>query len=103
MRIFISGSAPLLEETFMDFNSITGHKILERYGMTETNIISSNPINGKRNLELLDYLLRAKVRIVNDSEPVGADEIGNIQVKGHLKVIGNSLKNLRKILVLIII
>ena len=84
LRIFISGSAPLLEETFMDFNSITGHEILERYGMTETNIISSNPINGKRKSGTVGLPLEGQqVRIVNnDSEPVGADEIGNIQVKG---------------------
>ena len=83
-RIFISGSAPLLEETFMDFSSITGHKILERYGMTETNIISSNPINGKRKSGTVGLPLKGQqVRIVNnDGEPVGADEIGNIQVKG---------------------
>ena len=84
LRIFISGSAPLLEETFMDFNSITGHKILERYGMTETNIISSNPISGKRKSGTVGLPLEGQqVRIINnDSEPVGADEIGNIQVKG---------------------
>ena len=84
LRIFISGSAPLLEETFMDFNSITGHEILERYGMTETNIISSNPINGKRKSGTVGLPLKGQqVRIVNnDGEPVGADEIGNIQVKG---------------------
>ena len=84
LRIFISGSAPLLEETFMDFNSITGHEILERYGMTETNIISSNPINGKRKSGTVGLPLEGQqVRIVNnDDKPVGADEIGNIQVKG---------------------
>ena len=84
LRIFISGSAPLLEETFMDFNSITGHEILERYGMTETNIISSNPISGKRKSGTVGLPLEGQqVRIVNnDSEPVGAGEIGNIQVKG---------------------
>ena len=84
LRIFISGSAPLLEETFVDFNSITGHKILERYGMTETNIISSNPINGKRKSGTVGLPLEGQqVRIVNnDDEPVGVDEIGNIQVKG---------------------
>ena len=84
LRLFISGSAPLLEETFVDFNSITGHKILERYGMTETNIISSNPINGKRKSGTVGLPLEGQqVRIVNnDDEPVGVDEIGNIQVKG---------------------
>ena len=84
LRIFISGSAPLLEETFMDFYSITGHKILERYGMTETNIISSNPISGERKSGTVGLPLEGQqVRIMNNaSEPVGADEIGNIQVKG---------------------
>ncbi len=84
LRIFISGSAPLLEETFMDFYSITGHKILERYGMTETNIISSNPISGKRKSGTVGLPLEGQqVRIINnDSEPVGAEGIGNIQVKG---------------------
>ena len=84
LRLFISGSAPLLEETFVDFNSITGHKILERYGMTETNIISSNPINGKRKSGTVGLPLEGQqVRIVNnDDKPVGVDEIGNIQVKG---------------------
>ena len=48
VRLFISGSAPLLEDTFHEFKSRTGKEILERYGMTETNIISSNPIEGKR-------------------------------------------------------
>ena len=84
LRVFISGSAPLLEETFMDFNSITGHKILERYGMTETNIISSNPINGKRKSGTVGLPLKGQmVRIVDDkNKPVRVDEIGNIQVKG---------------------
>jgi len=48
MRVFISGSAPLLEETFHDFKQLTGHEILERYGMTETNMNTSNPISGQR-------------------------------------------------------
>ncbi len=84
LRIFISGSAPLLEETFMEFNSITGHKILERYGMTETNIISSNPISGKRKPGTVGLPLEGQqVRVVDiDDKSVRADEIGNIQVKG---------------------
>ena len=44
MRLFISGSAPLLEDTFIQFYEKTDHYILERYGMTETNIIASNPL-----------------------------------------------------------
>lgn len=48
MRLFISGSAPLLAETHRDWEARTGHRILERYGMTETNMITSNPYNGAR-------------------------------------------------------
>ena len=48
MRLFISGSAPLLAETHEEFTRRTGHQILERYGMTETSMITSNPFNGER-------------------------------------------------------
>ena len=48
MRLFISGSAPLLTETFNDFKKITGHTILERYGMSETIMLTSNPYQGAR-------------------------------------------------------
>jgi len=48
MRVFISGSAPLLEATFAAFEAKTGHRILERYGMTEAGMICSNPYDGER-------------------------------------------------------
>jgi malonyl-CoA/methylmalonyl-CoA synthetase len=48
MRLFISGSAPLLEATFAEFEARTGHRILERYGMTEAGMITSNPHDGAR-------------------------------------------------------
>jgi malonyl-CoA/methylmalonyl-CoA synthetase len=48
MRLFISGSAPLLESTFAEFEARTGHRILERYGMSEAVIITSNPLDGDR-------------------------------------------------------
>ena len=48
MRVFISGSAPLLPETFREWQARTGHAILERYGMTETNMNTSNPYEGER-------------------------------------------------------
>ena len=48
MRVFISGSAPLLEATFAAFEAKTGHRILERYGMTEAGMITSNPYDGER-------------------------------------------------------
>ena len=48
MRLFVSGSAPLLAETHVQFEERTGHRILERYGMTETNMNTSNPYDGER-------------------------------------------------------
>jgi len=48
MRLFIAGSAPLLPDTFRAFEQRTGHRILERYGMTEAGMITSNPLNGER-------------------------------------------------------
>ena len=84
IRVFISGSAPLLEDTFNEFYSRTGHYILERYGMTETNIICSNPIEGKRKSGTVGLPLEGQsLRIVDDSlNNLDKDEIGNIQVKG---------------------
>ena len=84
IRVFISGSAPLLEDTFNEFRSKTNHYILERYGMTETNIICSNPIAGKRKPGTVGLPLEGQsLRIVDDSlNNLDKDEIGNIQVKG---------------------
>jgi len=84
IRIFISGSAPLLEETFDEFYVRTGHEIIERYGMTETNIISSNPVNGERKSGTVGLCLKAQaLRIVDEGQNIlGLDDIGNIQVKG---------------------
>jgi len=48
MRLFVAGSAPLLPETFTRFETVTGHRILERYGMTEAGMITSNPYDGAR-------------------------------------------------------
>ena len=48
MRLFISGSAPLLADTHREWSARTGHAILERYGMTETNMNTSNPYDGER-------------------------------------------------------
>ena len=84
IRVFISGSAPLLEDTFNEFRSKTDHYILERYGMTETNIICSNPIAGKRKPGTVGLPLEGQsLRIVDDSlNNLDKDEIGSIQVKG---------------------
>ena len=84
IRIFISGSAPLLEDTFDEFYLRTGHEIIERYGMTETNIISSNPVNGERKSGTVGACLPGQtLRIVDDGQNIlGPNDVGNIQVKG---------------------
>ena len=83
-RLFVSGSAPLLEETFHEFEQRTGHRILERYGMTETNMNTSNPLIGDRKPGTVGPPLPGvSVRVVDDSgEIVPESEIGNLQVKG---------------------
>ena len=84
MRLFISGSAPLLFDTFLEFSQRTGHTILERYGMSETAMLTSNPYNGKRLGGTVGQpLTDVEVRVMT-SENVAcrADEIGDIQVKG---------------------
>ena len=85
MRLFISGSAPLLAETFIEFKNRSGHAILERYGMTETNMSTSNPLDGERRAGTVGFPLPGvELRIVNEQEralPVG--ETGNLQVKGR--------------------
>ena len=84
MRLFISGSAPLLDETFNEFYQRTNYLILERYGMTETNMNTSNPLKGDRKPGTVGLPLDdVQVRVVdeeNNALPQG--EIGNLQVKG---------------------
>lgn len=84
IRLFISGSAPLLSETFETFRARTGHAILERYGMTETGMLTSNPLEGDRRPGTVGPPLPGvSVRIVGERDNVlAAGEIGNIQVKG---------------------
>jgi malonyl-CoA/methylmalonyl-CoA synthetase len=84
MRLFISGSAPLLAETFVEFQTRSGHTILERYGMTETGMNTSNPLHGERRAgtvgpALPDVTARA---VGEDGEVVAVGETGNLQVKG---------------------
>ncbi|MBN8533818.1 MAG: malonyl-CoA synthase [Rhizobiales bacterium] len=85
MRLFISGSAPLLAETHRAFEGKTGHAILERYGMTETNMNTSNPYEGDRIAGTVGFPLPGVALRVTDPEtgtPLPADEIGMIEVKG---------------------
>ena len=84
IRLFTSGSAPLREDTFFDFESRTGRTIVERYGMSETVVLTSNPLDGARKAGTVGIALPSvEVRIAdaNDASlPVG--EIGRIQVRG---------------------
>ncbi len=84
MRLFVSGSAPLLMETFASFRTRTGHTILERYGMTETGMNTSNPYEGERRGGTVGFPLPGiEVRVVDDGDaPLGAGKIGHIQVRG---------------------
>ena len=87
MRLFISGSAPLLAETFSDFKARSGHPILERYGMSETVMLTSNPYDAALGERLAGTVGRAlpgvQVRVVDDAaKPLAAGEIGNVQVRG---------------------
>ena len=68
MRLYISGSAPLLAETFAEFEARTGHIILERYGMTETGMNTSNPLRGERRAGTVGPPLPGvSVRVVDDA------------------------------------
>lgn len=85
MRLFISGSAPLLAETHIEFENRTGHRILERYGMTETNMNTSNPYDGERRAGTVGFALEGtEVKITDDETGVELPkgEIGQIEVRG---------------------
>lgn len=84
MRLFISGSAPLLPETFNAFRARTGHTLLERYGMTEGGMFTSNPLEGERRGGTVGFPLPGtEVRVVGEGDaPLPAGEIGHIQVRG---------------------
>jgi malonyl-CoA/methylmalonyl-CoA synthetase len=85
MRLFISGSAPLLAETHREFSARAGHAILERYGMTETNMNTSNPYDGERIAGTVGFPLPGVALRIVDAEtarPLPAGEIGMIEVKG---------------------
>jgi malonyl-CoA/methylmalonyl-CoA synthetase len=83
-RLFVSGSAPLLEETFAEFATRTGHTILERYGMTETGMNTSNPLQGERRSGSVGLpLAGVEVRVVDThGKPLPAGEAGDLQVRG---------------------
>jgi malonyl-CoA/methylmalonyl-CoA synthetase len=84
MRLFVSGSAPLLAETHRAFEARTGHRILERYGMTETNMNCSNPYLGERRAGTVGLPLPGvEVRVCDDAgAALAPGEIGTLEVRG---------------------
>jgi malonyl-CoA/methylmalonyl-CoA synthetase len=89
-RLFISGSAPLLADTFVAFQQRTGHTILERYGMTETGMNTSNPLQGERRAGTVGLPLPGvTVRIGDgDNNVLGVNEVGELQVRGANVFVG---------------
>ena len=91
MRLFVAGSAPLLAETFNTWNERTGHTILERYGMSETVMLTSNPYaaaDGERRAGTVGFALPGvQLRVTSQSASqtstvCASDEIGDIEVRG---------------------
>ena len=84
IRLFVSGSAPLLEDTFLQFEARTGQRILERYGMTETGMSTSNPLRGERRPGTVGLPLPGvEVRVADEAGRVlGPGAIGVLEVRG---------------------
>ncbi|WP_293573551.1 malonyl-CoA synthase [Phaeobacter sp.] len=83
MRLFISGSAPLLVDTHEQWEARTGHRILERYGMTETNMSTSNPYRGERIAGTVGLPLPGvEARVMAEGTELAAGEIGVLEVRG---------------------
>ena len=85
MRLFVSGSAPLLAETHQRFERRTGHRILERYGMTETNMNTSNPYDGARRAGTVGFPLpgvELKVTDPDTGDSLPDGDVGQIEVRG---------------------
>ncbi len=85
MRLFVSGSAPLLSETHKRWQALTGHAILERYGMTETSMNSSNPYNGERRAGTVGLPLPGvEIRITDaqTGKTLPPGEMGGVEVRG---------------------
>ena len=85
MRLFVSGSAPMLPETHIQFEARTGQHILERYGMTETNMNTSNPYLGERRVGSVGFALPGVEVMISDPETtqeLAPGETGMIEVRG---------------------
>ncbi|NNL72476.1 MAG: malonyl-CoA synthase [Silicimonas sp.] len=91
IRLFVSGSAPLLTETHERFAARTGHAILERYGMTETNMNTSNPYDGERRAGTVGFPLSGVELKITDpatGETAPEGEVGIIEVRGDNVFLG---------------
>lgn len=84
IRLFTSGSAPLRDDTFLEFEARTGQRIVERYGMTETVVLTSNPLDGARKPGTVGLPLPSVELRIADAEdsPLAQGEVGRIQVRG---------------------
>ena len=85
MRLFVSGSAPLPRSVHEEFLARTGHSILERYGTTETLMLTSNPLDGERKPGTVGLpLAGVEIRVLDaeTNEPVGKGVVGEIEVRG---------------------
>ena len=91
MRLFISGSAPLLAETHRQFEERTGKAILERYGMTETNMCTSNPYEGERRAGTVGFPLpgvELRIADATSGAELADGEIGIIELRGDNVFLG---------------
>lgn len=84
VRLFVSGSAPLTEAVFGEFEAHTGHRILERYGMTEAGMITSNPLRGERVAGTVGFPLPdVEVRVAGeDGAELPVAEVGTLEIRG---------------------
>lgn len=83
MRVFISGSAPMLVDTHEKWETRTGHRVLERYGMTETNMNTSNPYEGERRAGTVGFPLPGvELRVMGADGELSAGEVGVLEVRG---------------------
>jgi malonyl-CoA/methylmalonyl-CoA synthetase len=82
MRLFVSGSAPLLESTFAEFEARTGQRILERYGMSEAVIITSNPLQGERTPGSVGFPLPGVELRIGGGDETGFSGTGVIEIRG---------------------
>lgn len=93
MRLFISGSAPLSPTAFEAFQARTGHTILERYGMSETGMLCSNPCRSREGARVAGSVGKplpgVQLRIVDDEgAPLAADQTGHVEVRGPNVFVG---------------